>query len=124
MFEQANAGEVRSPIVEWCVRGGIGLAFVAFGCDKFSAHSMWPKFFEQVGVGQWFRYFTGAVEILGGLLTVVPRTALVGIGMLACTMAGAAAIWVYPMGQPGNSIVGAVFCLGLSGYWWTLRSRA
>ncbi len=123
MFEQVSAAEPRSPITEWCVRGGIGLAFVAFGSDKFSADSMWPQFFAQVGVGQWFRYFTGIVEILGGILTFLPWTAQFGLAILACTMACAALIWIYPLGQPGNSIVGAVFCFGLSAYWWSRRSR-
>ena len=123
MFEQVSAAEPRSPITEWCVRGGIGLAFVAFVADKFSADSMWPQFFARVGIGQWFRYFTGIVEILGGILTFLPWTAQFGLAILACTMACAALIWIYPLGQPANSIVGAVFCFGLSAYWWTRRSR-
>lgn len=101
MFEQANSGEPRSPITDWCLRGGIALAFVVIGWDKFSPDSMWPKFFEQVGVGQWFRYFTGIVEILGGVLVFIPGTATAGLALLACTMASA----------------------GLTAFWYTRRSR-
>ena len=122
MFE--TSAEARSPITDWCVRGGIGLAFVIFGLDKFSLHSMWPKFFEDVGAGQWFRYFTGIVEILGGILTAIPATSQIGVALLALTMAGATAIWVYPMGHPGNTVVTGAFCCGLSALWWTRRSRS
>jgi hypothetical protein len=29
--------------------------------------------FQQIGLGQWFRYFTGAVEIAGGVLVTILR---------------------------------------------------
>ena len=37
------------------------------------------KFFDQVGVGQWFRYFTGLVEVFGALLVLIPKTAQAGL---------------------------------------------
>ena len=94
MFEQAAAGESQSPITDWCLRRGIALAFVVFGWDKFTTNSMWPKFFQDVGWGQWFRYFTGVVEIGGGILTFIPWTAYSGLAILACTMASASLIWI------------------------------
>ena len=43
------------------LRAGIALAFALFGLEKFpsGADAHWVRFFDQVGVGQWFRYFTG-----------------------------------------------------------------
>jgi uncharacterized membrane protein YphA (DoxX/SURF4 family) len=123
MFEQASSAETRSPITDWCVRGGIALAFIVFGWEKFSTFSMWPKFFQQVGIGQWFRYFTGVVEILGGVLTFLPRTAQTGIAILALTMGSASLIWIFVVGPPGNAVITGIFFLGLSGLWWTRRSH-
>jgi hypothetical protein len=55
---------------------------------------MWVRVFNRIGFGEWFRYVTGALQIVGGVLTLVPRVSLIGIGILACTMAGAVTVWV------------------------------
>ena len=35
MFEQANLSDRRSVLVDWALRGWIGIAFVVIGCEKF-----------------------------------------------------------------------------------------
>ena len=45
--------------------------------------------FDAVGIGQWFRYVTGSLEVLGALLLIVPGKSAFGAGLLACVMAGA-----------------------------------
>ena len=45
--------------------------------------------FDAVGIGQWFRYVTGSLEVLGTLLLIVPGTTAFGAVLLACVMAGA-----------------------------------
>src|SRR5579871_883251 len=70
------------------IRGSVALIFVLAGADKFG--SGWIGFFDQVGIGQWFRYFTGGVEIPGAVLVMIPRTVLAGLALLGCTMASAA----------------------------------
>ena len=66
MFEQANVRESRSAIVDWILRGVIALAFVLFGVDKFPSDrgGPWVRLFQEIGAGQWFRHFTGVVEIV------------------------------------------------------------
>src|ERR1022692_3826214 len=75
--------EPRNPMGDWVVRGGVAVFFVIFGMEKFSSDpgSHWVKLFEQIGAGVWFRYFTGVVEVLGGLLVLIPRTALAGLAL-------------------------------------------
>jgi hypothetical protein len=51
----------------------------------------------------WFRYFTGAVQIVGAALVLIPRTCLIGIAILSCTMVGAALIWIFLLHAPGNA---------------------
>jgi hypothetical protein len=43
------------------------VAFVFIGSTKFDndPNGMWVKLFEQIGFGQWFRYFTGAMQVGG-----------------------------------------------------------
>ena len=36
------------------------------------AASHWVRTFDAIGLGQWFRYATGIVEVAGGLLFLVP----------------------------------------------------
>ena len=122
MFEQASAGEQRNAIGDWALRGAIGLVFIGVGWEKFDAHSMWPGFFEQVAIGQWFRYFTGIVEMLGGLLVLIPRTATIGLALLGSTMAAAGLIWIFVMHQPGNCVIPLAFFLGLGAFWFSRRS--
>ena len=103
------------PIGDWAVRGGVAVFFVVFGMEKFSsdAGSHWVKLFEQIGAGVWFRYFTGVVEVLGGLLVLIPRTVLIGLAVLACTMAGAVLILMFVVGEPGASVFPGIFLIAL-----------
>jgi uncharacterized membrane protein YphA (DoxX/SURF4 family) len=99
---------------DWLVRGGVAAFFCIFGMEKFSSDpgSHWVTLFAQIGAGVWFRYLTGVVEVLGGLLVLIPRTALLGLALLAATMAGAVVILIR-IGQPGASIFPGMFCAAL-----------
>ena len=57
-------------------RLAIGAAFVFIGYTKFDGdpRGAWYQIFEQIGLGQWFRVFTGVVQTVGGLLMMVRRT--------------------------------------------------
>jgi uncharacterized membrane protein YphA (DoxX/SURF4 family) len=124
MFDQASLPESRGMLTDWLARAGIALAFIYFGTQKFpsAADSEWVKIFQQIGAGQWFRYFTGVIEILGGLLVFIPWTANLGLLLLACTMASAAVIMAFVIGSPA-CIVSGVFFIGLSMFLIVRRSR-
>ena len=80
----------------------VGLVFILIGYTKFNSDpvSEWVKIFEQIGLGQWFRIFTGVTQITGGVLMMPPKTRTIGAVMLGCTMLGAAAVDVFIMGSP------------------------
>ena len=122
MFEQATSTDPRSVLADWALRGAIAAAFVAFGIDKFRG-AEWPGLFQQIGLGQWFRYFTGVVEIAGGLLVLIPPAVTAGLWLLASTMAAAALILALVVGHPGYSLIPAVFCLSLMLFWLNRRDR-
>ena len=125
MFEEASTGEPRNRITDWVLRGGIALAFVLFGMEKFQSNPAgeWVKLFEQIGIGQWFRYFTGVVEILGGVLVTIPRTARIGLALLAATMAAAALILDFQIRRPGDSVISTGFFILLAAFWWSRRGE-
>jgi hypothetical protein len=54
------------------------------------------------------RFFTGGIQIVGGLLVLIPCTFAFGILILACTMLGAMALWVFLLGAPLALIPGAL----------------
>ena len=80
-------------LTAWLPRFAIAAVFVSVGVSKFRDPT-WVRIFTQIGLGQWFRFLTGIMQIAGGLLTLVPRLSIVGIAMLACTMVGACLTWI------------------------------
>lgn len=125
MFEETSLGESRNQITDWVLRGGIAMAFVLFGAEKFPSNPAgpWVKLFQQIGIGQWFRSLTGFLEILGGVLVLIPWTAQAGLALLAVTMASAAFILDFVIRRPADSILSTGFFILLAAFWWTRRSH-
>ena len=71
------------------VKAALTLAFVAAGLAKLSGQEMMVQVFEGVGVGQWFRYVTGAIEVGAAVLLWIKGLQFIGAGLLVCTMIGA-----------------------------------
>jgi putative oxidoreductase len=65
------------------------LAFVGAGGAKLAGVEMMVATFDQIGIGQGFRYVTGAVEVLGAALLWLPRRQVIGATVLGGTMVGA-----------------------------------
>jgi putative oxidoreductase len=76
-------------IALWVLQAVLALAFVGAASGKLLGKPEMVALFEAVGVGQWFRYVTGLMELTGGLLIVVPRTKFFGAALLSMVMVGA-----------------------------------
>ncbi len=81
-------------LTTWLPRIGLAIVFVSVGSLKFAAHSPWVPIFNRIGIGTWFRYLTGVMQIAGGCLLLVPAAAGIGFMLLGCTMVGAVAFWI------------------------------
>jgi len=80
--------------VLWTVRVVLALAFGAAGTAKLAGAAPMVQIFDLIGVGQWFRYVTGFVEVAGAILLLVPSTGFIGGLLLCVTMAfGVATQW-------------------------------
>lgn len=117
-FDMAERPGRQDIITTWLPRLGVAIAFLSIGWSKFEAHSTWIRTFNEIGFGDWFRYFTGAVQMLGAALVLIPRTFRIGIGILASTMIGAALIWIFLLHKPGNApipliVLAALVVVGL-----------
>jgi putative oxidoreductase len=76
-------------IALWTLQVFVALVFVAAGSGKLLGSADMVALFGAVGIGQWFRYVTGLLEVLGALLLIVPGKTPFGAVLLACVMAGA-----------------------------------
>jgi putative oxidoreductase len=84
----ADSGKVRT-ITLWILSGLAALAFLGAGGAKLAGTAAMIELFDKVGRGQWFRYFTGLLEVAGGIGLLVPRYAFYAAGLLAVVMVGA-----------------------------------
>ncbi|HSX63114.1 MAG TPA: DoxX family protein [Pseudoxanthomonas sp.] len=105
--------------IVWAVRILLALAFGAAGFAKLAGVPQMVQVFDAIGFGQWFRYVTGAVEIAGAALLLIPASGFVGGLLLFATMVGGVATHLLLIG--GSPVPALVLGL-LSGFVaWRLR---
>lgn len=117
-----HAGKSRSSralnITFWILQGLLAATFLVAGTTKLANPQMQVAFFEKIGLGQWFRYFTGGLEVIGAILVLVPRTAGFAATLLAMTMVGAVDIHLLITGgSPVPSIVLLVIAIAVTWYY-------
>jgi uncharacterized membrane protein YphA (DoxX/SURF4 family) len=62
--------------------------------------------FDQIGFGQWLRYLTGLIEVLGVALLWIPRKQVIGAVLLGGTMVGAVITHWFILGPSAVSAIG------------------
>jgi putative oxidoreductase len=70
----------------WLLQGIVAAAFFVAGASKLAGAESMVQLYAQIGVGQWFRYVTGIVEIVGAVALVYPGLASIGGLWLGGTM--------------------------------------
>jgi hypothetical protein len=80
------------------LRALLTLAFVGAGGAKLAGVEMMVATYDIIGLGQWFRYFTGVIEIAGAVLLWIPGRQVVGAALLGATMVGAVLTHVLILG--------------------------
>ncbi len=95
----------------WVVRGLLALAFAGAGGAKLYGVPMLVEEFQHIGAGQWFRYLTGTLELLGAILILAPPLAAFGALLLISIMVGATITHLFLI---GGSPVPALVLLALS----------
>jgi putative oxidoreductase len=82
-------------IVGWVLRIAASVLFVSVGVSKLQSDPFWVRMFAQIGLGDWFRYLTGALQVGGGLLFLVPRMVYAAAVLAGGTMAGAVVVHLF-----------------------------
>ena len=73
----------------WVVQVVLATQFLGAGLMKLAGSQTMVDMFAEIGVGQWFRYLVGALELAGAIGLVVPRWCGPAALGLAGVMAGA-----------------------------------
>ena len=76
-------------IIAWILQILAAAAFLSAGYPKLMGAKMMVDMFDAIGVGQWFRYLTGGIEVGSAILLLLPGRAIFGAILLICTMIGA-----------------------------------
>jgi len=94
-------------LTEWIPRIGVALLFFFIGSSKFSPDSMWVRLFARIGLGQWLRYLTGALQVGGSILLLIPRVSTIGAAMVASTLVGAIVVQLFVLHTGLSALVPA-----------------
>jgi putative oxidoreductase len=73
----------------WVLQVLVAAMFVFAAFPKLTGDPQAVEGFEKLGLGQWFRYFTGGTEVTSAILLLIPATCGVGALLLVCVMIGA-----------------------------------
>ena len=73
----------------WILSGFAALLFIGVGGAKLAGAAAMVELFAKVGLGQWFRYVTGLLEVTAGIGLLLSRYAFYAAVVLAIVMAGA-----------------------------------
>ncbi len=76
-------------IVLWVLQIGLAAMFFMAGGSKLGGAEKMVGLFDTIGIGQWFRYLTGGLEVLGAVLLLIPRRSGFGAALLVPVMVGA-----------------------------------
>jgi uncharacterized membrane protein YphA (DoxX/SURF4 family) len=109
-------------IARWTLQILLALAFTAAAVAKLAGAPMLVETFEQIGIGQWFRYVTALVELSGVVALLLPGFALVGAVWLGITMFFASLTHVFILhNNPAPAVVLLVLCAIVA---WLRRDQA
>jgi putative oxidoreductase len=105
----------------WTLKIVFALAFFGAAAFKFSGAAPAVAEFDQIGLGQWFRYFTGACEFIGAGLLLVPVTSGFGAILLTCVSIGA--FLTQLLALHGDVIHTFIFIGAMGGIAWATRDQ-
>jgi putative oxidoreductase len=107
-------------IVLWTLQALAAAMFLMAGTLKLAGAPPMVQLFSAIGIGQWFRYVTGTIEIVSGVSLLVPPLAMFAALALAATMIGAVFTHLFIVG--GNPAIPLVLLIVTGTIAWMRRS--
>jgi putative oxidoreductase len=106
----------------WTAQIAAAALFLFAGTLKLAGAAPMVQVFAAIGIGQWFRYATGTIEIICAVLLLVPSLAFFGAAALIVTMIGAVLTHLVIVG--GNVVPAVVLLVVTSAIAWMRRPLA
>ena len=119
-FGSASTGKIIN-VGLWILQIGAAGMFLMVGFLKLSGDSQMVGLFDAIGLGQWFRYVTGSLEVLGAILLLVPRLSGLGALLLVGVMLGAVPTHLFVVG--GNPLPAIILLIVTGVVAWGRRER-
>jgi putative oxidoreductase len=104
----------------WVTQIALAAMFLFAGGSKLAAAPAMVDLFAAIGLGQWFRYVTGAIEVIAAVALLIPSAAVFGAMLLIPTMFGAAIANLF-IGQ--SPAVPLVLLLVAAAVAWSRRNQ-
>jgi putative oxidoreductase len=108
-------------IALWVIQIAVAGMFLMAGGMKLAGAPPMVGLFDAIGIGQWFRYVTGTIEVASALALLVPSLAPFGAVLLVPTMLGAIATHLFIVG--GSPAVPIILLIGSLVIAWARRDQ-
>jgi len=95
--------------------------FLLAGSSKLLGAPAMVGLFDAIGIGQWFRYVTGLIEVSSAIALLVASFAVYGALALVATMTGAIATHLFIVG--GSPAMPMVLLIGSAAVAWARRHQ-
>jgi putative oxidoreductase len=106
-------------IALWTVQIALAGMFLLAGGSKLVGTPPMVALFDAVGIGQWFRYVTGLIEVGSGFALLVPALAVFGALALVPTMIGAIVTQLFIV--RASPVPPAILLVGVAVVVWARR---
>ena len=110
-----------SLIALWLTQVALALLFLMAGGSKLAGVPAMVSLFDAIGLGQWFRYVTGVIEVTSGIALLVPSAAIFGALLLIPTMLGAIVINLFVV--PTSPVMPLLLLLAAAAVAWVRRHQ-
>lgn len=100
-------------IADWLCRIIIAIILLQTLYFKFTGHEESVLLFTKLGVEPWGRIGTGILELVTGILILIPFTTIVGAMLSLALMSGAIASHLFVIGIESHNDGGQLFVLGV-----------
>jgi putative oxidoreductase len=87
-------------VIVWILACLLAFVFLDVGWGKLISQRVYVHEFELIGMGQWFRYVVGALEVLGGIGVLIPKYRFLAAMGLSVLMIGATAANIFQLRAP------------------------
>ena len=105
----------------WLTQTALAAMFLFAGGLKLTGAPAMVGLFDAIGIGQWFRYVTGSIEVVSAVALLVPSWAAFGALLLIPTMIGAVVTHLFIV--DGSAVPATVLLIGSVAIAWARRDQ-